>query len=132
MVSSVAKDVIGGLGGAILSFCLVPQLWKMYCTRSAADLSMPFIVLYTLGECTPCALNPGNHPLLLPPPSALEVAPHSACSGPGYALAECAVCALNPGDLNWGNTPIRALLHCRETLTRLRRFPQELGSRSDS
>ena len=50
MVSSVAKDVIGGMGGAILSFCLLPQLWKMWSTRSASDLSMPFIVLYTLGN----------------------------------------------------------------------------------
>ena len=50
MVSSVAKDVIGGLGGGILAVCLLPQLLKMYSTRSAADLSMPFIVVYTLGE----------------------------------------------------------------------------------
>ena len=49
MVSTVAKDVVGGVGGAILSFCLLPQLWKMWRTRSAADLSMPFIVLYTVG-----------------------------------------------------------------------------------
>lgn len=50
MVSSLIKDLIGGIGGAILAFCLLPQLWKMYRTRSAEDLSMPFIVLYTVGE----------------------------------------------------------------------------------
>ena len=54
MVSSVAKDVLGALGGAILSFCLLPQLWKMWRTRSASDLSLPFIILYTVGALLPC------------------------------------------------------------------------------
>lgn len=54
MVSSLIKDLIGGIGGAILAFCLLPQLWKMYRTRSAEDLSMPFIVLYTVGEENIC------------------------------------------------------------------------------
>ncbi len=49
MVSSVVKDVLGAVGGGILSFCLLPQLWKVWRTRSATDLSMPFLVLYNTG-----------------------------------------------------------------------------------
>ena len=51
MVSSVVKDVLGAVGGGILSFCLLPQLWKVWRTRSATDLSMPFLVLYNTGAC---------------------------------------------------------------------------------
>ena len=51
MVSSAVKDVLGAVGGGILSFCLLPQLWKVWRTRSATDLSMPFLVLYNTGTC---------------------------------------------------------------------------------
>ena len=53
MVASIIKDMLGGIGGVILAICLVPQLWKMWRTQSADDLSMPFILLYTVGNlCT--------------------------------------------------------------------------------
>lgn len=33
----------------MLAGCLVPQLWKLYWTRSAQDLSYLFLFLYNLG-----------------------------------------------------------------------------------
>jgi uncharacterized protein with PQ loop repeat len=33
----------------VLAGCLVPQLWKLYRTRSAQDLSYLFLMLYNLG-----------------------------------------------------------------------------------
>ena len=60
MVSSAVKDVLGAVGGGILSFCLLPQLWKVWRTRSATDLSMPFLVLYNTGACSGSMLSPSG------------------------------------------------------------------------
>lgn len=42
-------DAIGIIGGTTLALCLIPQLLKLYQTRSAADLSYLFLLLYSLG-----------------------------------------------------------------------------------
>ena len=58
MVSGAVKDALGAVGGGILAFCLLPQLWKVWRTRSATDLSMPFLVLYNTGACMHLTLLP--------------------------------------------------------------------------
>lgn len=35
--------------GGVLAACLIPQLWKLGRTRSAADISLPFLLIYLLG-----------------------------------------------------------------------------------
>lgn len=37
------------LAGGVLAACLLPQLWKLVRTRSAADISLPFLLIYLLG-----------------------------------------------------------------------------------
>lgn len=49
MPSKTAINVIGALGGAVLAACLLPQLYRLYRTRSARDLSYPYIVAYSVG-----------------------------------------------------------------------------------
>lgn len=49
MVSRGAIDAIGAVGGVILAICQGPQLYKIWRTKSAADLSYIFIALYSLG-----------------------------------------------------------------------------------
>ncbi|KAI8609221.1 hypothetical protein BC830DRAFT_1054439, partial [Chytriomyces sp. MP71] len=42
-------NVVGALGGAILAICTLPQLYQMYKTRSADDISLTWAVMYTSG-----------------------------------------------------------------------------------
>lgn len=37
------------IAGGVLAACLVPQLWKLFRRRSAADISLPFLLIYLLG-----------------------------------------------------------------------------------
>ena len=47
--SSPAETALGTVGGLLLSLCLLPQLAKMWRTRSAADLSHGWLALYGAG-----------------------------------------------------------------------------------
>ena len=49
MPSTTAINIVGAFGGAVLAACLLPQLWRLYRTRSARDLSYPYIVAYSVG-----------------------------------------------------------------------------------
>ncbi|PRW59402.1 integrin-linked kinase-associated serine threonine phosphatase 2C [Chlorella sorokiniana] len=49
MPSAAATNAIGAIGGGLLAACLAPQLWKLYATRSARDLSYLFLALYCAG-----------------------------------------------------------------------------------
>lgn len=49
MPSAAANNAIGAIGGGLLAACLAPQLWKLYATRSARDLSYLFLCLYCAG-----------------------------------------------------------------------------------
>ena len=49
MVSETANNVIGAMGGVVLVVCLLPQLLRMYVTKSARDLSYAFLGLYVVG-----------------------------------------------------------------------------------
>lgn len=49
MVSTGVADAFGAVGGGVLAACLIPQLWKLGRTRSAADISLPFLLIYLLG-----------------------------------------------------------------------------------
>ena len=44
-----AMIALGYIGGAGLSICLVPQLIVMWKTKSAGDLSLPWLILYSFG-----------------------------------------------------------------------------------
>jgi len=47
--ASAAETALGTLGGVFLSICLLPQLWKMWKTGSAADLAYGWLALYGAG-----------------------------------------------------------------------------------
>lgn len=47
--SKQLNDVIGSVGGAVLAACLAPQLWRLYKTRSARDISYLYLAFYTSG-----------------------------------------------------------------------------------
>ena len=42
-------DAIGIAGGAILSICCIPQIYAIYKSKSAGDVSITFTVMYFLG-----------------------------------------------------------------------------------
>lgn len=44
-----AMIALGYTGGAALSICLIPQLIAMWRTKSAGDLSLPWLILYSSG-----------------------------------------------------------------------------------
>lgn len=50
MVNHILRDVVGAFGGFILALCMLPQLFKMWRTHSADDLSLSFVFTYTVGE----------------------------------------------------------------------------------
>lgn len=54
MVNQVASNVIGAVGGVILALCQLPQIIKLWRTKSAGDLSYTYIVLYTIGLAFIC------------------------------------------------------------------------------
>lgn len=43
------RDALGVVGGVLLAFCLVPQLWKIYRTRSSKDIDYGWTALYAAG-----------------------------------------------------------------------------------
>lgn len=49
MPSTAVVNTIGSLGGGILSACLIPQLWRLYRTRSAGDLAYLYLLAYCSG-----------------------------------------------------------------------------------
>ncbi|DAZ97720.1 TPA: hypothetical protein N0F65_009619 [Lagenidium giganteum] len=42
-------DILGLIGSFIIASALVPQIYKVYTTKSAADISRAFQLLYVLG-----------------------------------------------------------------------------------
>lgn len=49
MPSTTVVNTIGSLGGGVLSACLIPQLWRLYRTRSAGDLAYLYLLAYCSG-----------------------------------------------------------------------------------
>lgn len=43
------EDILGFLGGALITFALVPQVWRLYSLKSAREISLPFSVMLLLG-----------------------------------------------------------------------------------
>lgn len=48
-MDQTARNVVGALGGAVLSACLLPQLYRLWRTRSARDLSYLYLIAYSTG-----------------------------------------------------------------------------------
>ncbi|KAL4519865.1 hypothetical protein Ndes2526B_g01572 [Nannochloris sp. 'desiccata'] len=48
-IAEAANNFIGGVGGFVLAACLLPQLLRLYITRSAFDLSYFFLVFFIIG-----------------------------------------------------------------------------------
>ena len=44
------NEFIGWVGGAMLSLCAVPQVYRTWRTKSAGDLSWGFLLLWFFGE----------------------------------------------------------------------------------
>ncbi|KAL7754282.1 hypothetical protein RI367_000263 [Sorochytrium milnesiophthora] len=50
MPSEVAiTESIGAAGGIVLALCLIPQIWKVWRTKSAQDISYWWQAMYTVG-----------------------------------------------------------------------------------
>lgn len=49
MVSAAGINAIGAVGGVVLAACLTPQIYKIWKTRSARDLSYWYLIAYTVG-----------------------------------------------------------------------------------
>jgi uncharacterized protein with PQ loop repeat len=48
-ISAAVNDVLGGVGGGVLAAMMVPQLFQLFKTKSARDLSYSFLALYLFG-----------------------------------------------------------------------------------
>lgn len=44
-----AKDWFGLAGGALTSFSLIPQIWKLFRLKSAHEISLPFSTMMLAG-----------------------------------------------------------------------------------
>jgi uncharacterized protein with PQ loop repeat len=42
-------DILGYASGFVIAFSLLPQVWKTARSRSAADISLPWTLVYNLG-----------------------------------------------------------------------------------
>ena len=42
-------DLIGGLASALTTLAFIPQVWRVWKTRSARDLSLPMYLIFTTG-----------------------------------------------------------------------------------
>jgi MtN3 and saliva related transmembrane protein len=42
-------DLIGMIAGTLSTFAFVPQVWRIWRTRSARDLSLPMYLIFTAG-----------------------------------------------------------------------------------
>jgi MtN3 and saliva related transmembrane protein len=42
-------DLIGMIAGTLSTFAFVPQVWRIWRTRSARDLSLPMYLIFTTG-----------------------------------------------------------------------------------
>jgi hypothetical protein len=43
-------EVLGIIGGILLSICVLPQLWYMYRTKDASSLQKRFLLLILVGD----------------------------------------------------------------------------------
>jgi uncharacterized protein with PQ loop repeat len=68
MNSMQIMNVIGTVGGSLIAFSLVPQVWKTYQTQSAADISYIYQGIYILGTTlvNAYALSTGLWPVYVP------------------------------------------------------------------
>ena len=48
-MSDRVRDAMGVVGGVLLAFCLVPQLYKIHRTKSAQDIDFGWTALYAGG-----------------------------------------------------------------------------------
>jgi MtN3 and saliva related transmembrane protein len=48
-MSSFTRDFFGYTGGIFLSICTIPQIYLMYSTKSAKDVSLIYAILYFTG-----------------------------------------------------------------------------------
>ena len=46
---SPASNALGTIGGVLLSICLMPQLYRIYKTRSTTDISLYYTLTYAAG-----------------------------------------------------------------------------------
>lgn len=49
MPNQTTINAIGAVGGVVLSACLLPQLYRLYRTRSARDLAYLYLFAYCIG-----------------------------------------------------------------------------------
>ncbi len=45
----VWKELLGFLGGALITIAFIPQIWRLFKLKSAREISLPFTLLFLLG-----------------------------------------------------------------------------------
>ena len=43
------KEILGFLGGALITAAFIPQVWRLFKIRSAHEISLPFTLLFLVG-----------------------------------------------------------------------------------
>jgi MtN3 and saliva related transmembrane protein len=43
------KELLGFIGGALITVGFIPQVWRLFQLKSAREISLPFTVLFLLG-----------------------------------------------------------------------------------
>ena len=43
------EELLGFVGGALITFGFIPQVWRLFKLKSAREISLPFALLFLLG-----------------------------------------------------------------------------------
>ena len=48
-INLALEESLGFVAGALITFALVPQVWRLYKLKSAREISLPFTLMFLLG-----------------------------------------------------------------------------------
>jgi len=48
-ISFDPEELLGFIAGALITFALVPQVWRLYSLKSAREISLPFSLMFFFG-----------------------------------------------------------------------------------
>lgn len=43
------QEILGFFSGAIMTFSMIPQVWRLFKLKSAREISLPFTLLFLIG-----------------------------------------------------------------------------------
>ena len=58
------QEILGFVSGAVMTFSMFPQVWRLFKLKSAREISLPFTIVFIMG--TICWLSYGVSLNLLP------------------------------------------------------------------